>query len=318
MATKFGSRSRSGIAELEQHKSAPLCGLDKNVRAPLVPPAMPGRLLAALLFCCLATCASAADEPGKKMSLHQLPPAVQKTIQAHSAGAKLGEIEREEDNGKISYTVTVAKEGHERDFTVGDDGVLKSEEVTLEETPQAVQRTIKAQVGEGTLDNVEKTFEDSQIGYEADMTRKDGAERSFTVGLDGKLLSMQVSLEEIPAPVRKTIETHAAPGKLEDVYRTFDGAAISYYVEIIRDGKKRDFSVAADGKLESAQVFLPETPPEVQRTINEKIANGHLVRIDRMFAQRQGAVPFEVESRKDGKPFNFSVGPRGRFLGMDE
>jgi hypothetical protein len=28
-------------------------------------------------------------------------------------------------------------------------------------------------------------------------------------------------------------------------------------------------------------------------------------------------LPYEVEGRKDGKTFDFSVGPRGRFLGMD-
>jgi hypothetical protein len=31
-----------------------------------------------------------------------------------------------------------------------------------------------------------------------------------------------------------------------------------------------------------------------------------------------GVFPFEVEGRKDGKPFDFSVGPKGRFLGMDD
>jgi hypothetical protein len=34
--------------------------------------------------------------------------------------------------------------------------------------------------------------------------------------------------------------------------------------------------------------------------------------------KKAGVLPYEVTGRKDGKPFNFSVGPRGRFLGMDD
>jgi hypothetical protein len=40
--------------------------------------------------------------------------------------------------------------------------------------------------------------------------------------------------------------------------------------------------------------------------------------VDKSFDARRGVLPYEIEARKDGKPFNFSVGPKGRFLGMDD
>jgi len=92
----------------------------------------------------------------------------------------------------------------------------------------------------------------------------------------------------------------------------------SYYVEVRRDRKLRDFSVAENGKLQSVQVFLSETPAEVQSTIKEKVGGGKVLRVDKSFEPRRGVIPYEVEARKDGKAFNFSVGPRGRFLGMDD
>ena len=272
-----------------------------------------------VLLLVVATVGGLTAEPVRTVKLSQLPAALQKAVQTQLGGGKLDEIERNEEEGKVSYTVdfTNAK-GEERDFTLTEEGRLLSQEVTLEEVPPAVRNTIKGQVREGQLDNIEKTYEDSEITYEVDMTRTNGTEGSFTVGLDGKLLSVEFRLEETPAPVRKTIEATLAGGKFEGIYHLFEDSGSSYYVELRRGGKVRDFSVAESGKLANVQVMLSELPAPVQKTITEKIDGGRIVRIDKTFELRGGVLPYEVEGQKDGKPFNFSVGPRGRFLGMDE
>src|SRR5947208_2535006 len=125
----------------------------------------------ALLFslCCAAAFSALSESSVRTLS--QLPPAVQKSVQAQLAGGTLGEIERDEDESGTSYTVTVTRGGKERDFTVADDGTLLSQEVTLEETPPAVRNTIKAQVGQGTIENIEKTFEENEIDFEVDVIR---------------------------------------------------------------------------------------------------------------------------------------------------
>ena len=201
---------------------------------------------------------------------------------------------------------------------MAEDGTLASVEVLLEETPIPVQRSIKGQVGEGTIEVIEKSFDEDEISYDVDIKRKDRAERSFSVALDGKLQAIQVVLEETPAAVRKTVEASLGTAKLEGIYHVFEEGEASFYVEVGRDGKLRDFSVAENGKLQSVQVFLSETPAEVQSTIKEKLGNGKLLRVDKSFDARRGVLPYEIEARKEGKPFNFSVGPRGRFLGMDD
>ncbi|HSU53989.1 MAG TPA: hypothetical protein VLT36_08035 [Candidatus Dormibacteraeota bacterium] len=210
------------------------------------------------------------------------------------------------------------KAGQERYFTVSADGTLTAVEVGLEETPPEVQKTIKAQVGAGKLENIEKTIEDKDISYEVDMTTKAGQERSFTVGIDGKLTMAQIGLEEVPTAAKKTFEEHLGNQKFGDIYRMYDGANISYDAEVHQGDKTRDIVVSADGKLESIQVFLGELPTAAQKTIQEKLGSGQIIRIDKSTEKRGGVEPFEVEARKDGKPFNFSVGPRGRFLGVDQ
>lgn len=65
-------------------------------------------------------------------------------------------------------------------------------------------------------------------------------------------------------------------------------------------------------------VALSETPP-ARKTIREQIGGGKILRIDRsLFEKQAGVLPYEVEGRKDGRPFDFSVGPHGKFLGMDD
>jgi hypothetical protein len=65
-------------------------------------------------------------------------------------------------------------------------------------------------------------------------------------------------------------------------------------------------------------VELSNAPEAVQATIHDKIGGGKFMRLDKSFEAGNGALTYEIEARKDGKPFNFSVGPGGRFLGMDE
>src|SRR5678816_3050924 len=125
------------------------------------------RLKQAILvfLCCTPAFAVFADRKTKTVLLPQVPEAAQKTIRAQLGTAKLGEIERVEEDGDVTYEITLTKEGGERDLTVAEDGTLLSIEVTLEETPLPVQKAIKTQVAQGTLDNIEKTFEDGDVTY---------------------------------------------------------------------------------------------------------------------------------------------------------
>ena len=164
------------------------------------------KLFFALAIFSLARCLLFGQGASTNPALGQLPANVQKTIREQLGGAKLAGIERNSEDGEITFTVSATKGDTEREFTVGEDGTLLSLEIALEDAPPVVQKAIKAQVGQGGLDSVSKQFDDNEINYEVQMTRKDGAERSFTVALDGKLISLQLSLEETPPAIRKTIQ----------------------------------------------------------------------------------------------------------------
>lgn len=273
-----------------------------------------------LSFFCAAATAVFADDDSKPVALSETPAAVQKTINAQVGGGTLGEIDVTTEGGETVYDASLtATNGDERNFSVADDGTLLSVEVELAETPVAVQKTIRAQALGWELDGIDKNLDDTAISYDVEVT-KDDHEKDFTVGDDGTLLSMEVALNDAPATVQKTIQAQLGGGKLTGIDETFDDDGITYDVEMTAiGGQEKSFTVAANGAMAGERVALENITTTAQKTIKEKIGDGKILRIDKSLLEKRGGVlPYEVQGRKDGRPFDFSVGPKGRFLGMDD
>jgi hypothetical protein len=250
--------------------------------------------------------------------LAQVPPAVQKGIQAQLANGTLGEIDREDEDGETTYTVEITKAGQARDYTLSESGALLRMEVFLRELPPVVQSSIQSYVGQGKVASIDKALDDEAVRYDVEWTTKDGANRSFSLLENGKLESTQIDFSEAPPAVQATITKEAGNGQVSEVVKSFEDNAVFYDVTVNRDSKDRDFTVAEGGKLESRQVFLNELPPPAQTSVQRTIGAGKLLRIDQVFDKKKGVFPFEIESLVDGKPYDFSIGPKGAFLGIDQ
>jgi len=258
-----------------------------------------------------------------EIALADAPAPVQKAIKTEVGTSTLDSIEKNLDAEDPTYDIAiVTKEGQDRDFTLDEDGKVVSRQVDLAEVPAAVEHNIKAQAGSNTIDDVEKIFHsDNTVSYQVGLTTKDGLPRSFTVaGADGQLESMEIGLTEAPAPVQQAITKEIGNGQFESLDKILDpdGAIYdaSYYTKA---GRERSFTVGADGKVNSREVDLSSAPQPVQQTIKQQVGDGKVQRIDHSFTEKEdGAFPFEVQAEKDGKPFDFSVSPKGKFLGMDD
>jgi len=252
------------------------------------------------------------------VSLSSIPTAVQKTIQAQVGGGQMGDITKETDDGDTIYDVDLtAKGGSDRDFSVAQDGTLLSIEVELEETPAAVRKTIQAELNGGSLNSIDKNLDDTDLSYDVSGTDKNGKETDFTVDDDGTLSSREVDLSQTPDAVQKTIAAQLNGGKVDTIDEESDDETNFDVTVATADGPKTSFTVAADGRLISKEVELAKVPPRARATMENRIGDGTILRVDKSFEKRNNAFPFEVEGRKDGKPFDFFVAPRGRFLGMD-
>lgn len=254
------------------------------------------------------------------IGLSETPSAVQVAIKSQIGDGKLGGIDRTNEAGETTFDVSyTAKSGEEQGFTVADDGTVLSVEVKLADTPPPVEAAIRRLSAGWQIDVVNQNLADTDISYEADVS-KDGQAKSITVGIGGELQDMDVTLAETPAVVQSVITNQVADGRIESIDEDFDPDGKSFDVEVIaKDGSRQGFSVSPGGTLLSREVSLDRIPPAVRKTIQDRLGGGKIIRVDRsLFEKVNGVLPFEVEGRKDDHPFNFEVGPRGRFLGMEE
>lgn len=74
------------------------------------------------------------DDDGKvleieeSMKMEDLPPAVQETVKAESAGGKIKELVLETEKGKTFYEVEFKKEGKEHEVKIAEDGTVLERE----------------------------------------------------------------------------------------------------------------------------------------------------------------------------------------------
>jgi len=254
-----------------------------------------------------------------EVTFAQTPAAVHRTIQAEAAGWVLDGIDKNLDNAGTTYDVEVTKDGRTQNFTVDDDGTLLSIAVALADTPAAVQKAIQAQAGGGEIESIDKNLDDTEITYDI-KAAGNGRTRSFTVADDGTLVSEEVALAETPAPAQAAIARQIAGGAVKSIDESMDPDGNTFDVDAVaKDGSAISFTVGAGGSLLAEEVTLNQIPPAARKTIQDQIGAGKIIEIDRSLVEKTGKVlPYEVQGRKGGKPFNFSVGPKGRFLGMDE
>ncbi len=196
------------------------------------------------------------DEDGTLLNIDtdptELPAAVQTALQAQVGPGRLNGVEKLFDDGETTYRAGItAPNDVQRDYTFATDGTLLSEEVNLSDLAPAIQAAITSQVGTGRLVGIDKTFDDEEVTYEATMAGTDGRERDFSVSKEGKLLSREVSLEEVPAAVQQTIAQTLGTGKVVGIDQSFAGEAeaMAYEVEGQKDGKPFNFIASATGRL---------------------------------------------------------------------
>lgn len=149
-----------------------------------------GNLIIAGTFLSAVLCATDVKAQEKHLKRSDLPPAVQETADAQSAGATVRGYSSEMEGGKVEYEVQLTVNGHSKDVSIAPDGsILEIEEqVVLNSLPAAVREGLLKGAGAGTIGRVESlTKHGTLVAYEAQVHT--GTKRSeVQVGPDGKPL----------------------------------------------------------------------------------------------------------------------------------
>ena len=147
------------------------------------------KIASALVVLVLVFVANAQGQE-KHIKKSDLPPAVQKTAEEQSEGAKVRGYTQETENGKLEYEVEMTVNGHSKDVSIDPSGnVLEVEEgVTLSGLSAAVREGLQRKAGAGKITRVESiTKQGKLVAYEAHILT--GTKKSeVQVGPDGKPL----------------------------------------------------------------------------------------------------------------------------------
>jgi hypothetical protein len=127
----------------------------------------------------------------KTLSRSQLPPAVEKTVQAQSQGATIKRFVTERENGKTVYEAEMMVDGHTRDIQIAKDGTLNEieEVVAIDSLPPEVQAVLRKKAAGAAITEVESlTKQGTLVAYEA-ATLKGHQRGEVQVGPTGKQLA---------------------------------------------------------------------------------------------------------------------------------
>jgi|ERR1700722_9664600 hypothetical protein len=136
----------------------------------------------------LATTALAGAAFAARLTLKDLPAAVQKTVNDTLKGGEIKSIDKETEHGVTQYEVETMLNGKHRDFNVDTKGTLLvvEEEATIDSIPAAAKATLLKKVGDGKLRSVETvTKPGNETMYEAAWTSKAGKKFEVLVKADG-------------------------------------------------------------------------------------------------------------------------------------
>jgi hypothetical protein len=134
--------------------------------------------------------AGTASAQEKKIKRSDLPPAVEKTVAAQSAGATIRGFSTEKEKGQTLYEVEMTVNGHSKDISMAADGSIVEieEQVALDSLSPEVKAGLQAKAGKGKILKVESlTKKNKLVAYEAQV-ETNGKKSEVQVGPDGKPL----------------------------------------------------------------------------------------------------------------------------------
>jgi hypothetical protein len=133
---------------------------------------------------------AAAQEQEKKIKRSDLPPAVEKTVAAQSAGAMIKGFSEERENGQTFYEAEMTVNGRTKDVLIDAKGgvVEVEEQVAMDSVSAEVKAGLLAKAGKGKITAVESIKKhDKLVAYEAKVNTS-GKKSEVQVGPDGNPL----------------------------------------------------------------------------------------------------------------------------------
>lgn len=222
----------------------------------------------------------------EKVEFTDLPPAVQKTINAQAGASGIASIERTTRHGIPLYEVRLSQPGNARPLYISETGSVinldhvvsstakeGSRKVKFSELPVAVQNTLRSQAGSSRIEDIDAVTRSGETTYNAAFKR-DGKTAELWLDANGNILNQgnaaspaatpapapagqrvplaaasKVDPDDLPRAVRQTLQNYTQGARIEDVDKgTLQGQTV-YEAAFKRNGQHIELRVNEDGTL---------------------------------------------------------------------
>jgi len=123
-----------------------------------------------------------------------------------------------------------------------------------------------------------------------------------------------VSLSDLPAPAKATIERLTAGGQIKQIEKAEEGGAVIYDVEATVGEKDVEYDVAADGKVLTSEESVPfaSVPTAVAAAASQYFGSAQGLKASKEI--EAGKTFYEVEGKKAGKAIALKLDDAGQIL----
>jgi len=143
-------------------------------------------------------------------------------------------------------------EGGRPDFNVdGGRRPNRPQTVPIEQTPEAVQTTIEAELENATIDNIQQQDEGGAVIYEVD-AEVDGYDIEITIAEDGTVLRKEEDIDPTSLPEAVTTRITETVGDIEvrRATKVTDEEQVTYQIRATSaEGERISLTIAEDGTL---------------------------------------------------------------------
>jgi uncharacterized membrane protein YkoI len=188
----------------------------------------------------------------QKLTLDQVPAKAREALLKAAGGARITEIEKENEKGVEVYEAEWVVDGKEHELAVTADGKpvaeneeAEDDELTIDQVPAKAREALLKLAGDNRITEVEKEKEHGVVAYEADWA-VNGREYSACVSADGEIIETEetINTNDVPEAVR------AAAAKLlpgAEKLKFEKTVKIEYEISGVVNGKKREIEVSPAG-----------------------------------------------------------------------
>ena len=139
------------------------------------------------------------------------------------------------------------------------------------------------------------------------------------IGAVGAAQEHMITESKLPSAVKASAERESQGAKVVGYSTEMENGKKLYEVELMKDGKTKDVTMDADGKVVEVeeQVELTELSPAVRDAIQAKAGKGTIKKVESLKKQDK-LVAYEAQVVRGGKRGEVQVGPNGEALSHPE